>query len=177
MTTPHGLEPTLTAHQEAFCQAYVRLLNGTKAAIQAGYAIEGASVEAHRLLRNAKIQDRLTVLRKERADAEGIAKEDLLAFFKDVITADVGDLFDEYGKLRNPQDLPDDLRRVIAGVKLNKHGIEMTFVDKKWAAQMLAAHLGMNAPVKVEHSGKIETSADAAALAAEIAELMKGGNA
>ncbi len=152
----------------------MRLLNGTKAAIEAGYGIEGAAVQAHENLRNPKIQDRLTVLRKERAEAEGIAKEDLLAFFKDVITADIGDLFDEVGKLRNPQDLPDDLRRVIAGVKLNKHGIEMTFVDKKWAAQMLAAHLGMNAPVKIEHSGKIETTES---LAAEIAEMLKGDGA
>lgn len=165
------LDISLTPMQEAFCQAYVRLLNGTKAAIRAGYAEGSAAVEGSRLLRIAKIQERLTALRQEIAAAEGVAKEDLLSFFKDVITADVGDLFDEFGKLRSPQDLPDDLRRVIAGVKLSKHGIEMTFVDKKWAAQMMATYLGMNPVTKLEIKHDYEGLSDAE-LATKAAERL-----
>src|SRR5215212_7638997 len=45
----------LTPKQQRFVAEYLIDLNGTQAAIRAGYAQAGASVEAHRLLRNAKI--------------------------------------------------------------------------------------------------------------------------
>lgn len=46
----------LTEKQRAFVDAYVQCRNKTKAALLAGYAESGPSVEGHRLLRNAKIR-------------------------------------------------------------------------------------------------------------------------
>ena len=48
-------DPELTKNQQLFVKEYLVDLNGTQAAIRAGYAEVGAHVEASRLLRNAKV--------------------------------------------------------------------------------------------------------------------------
>ena len=175
MVNEHGLEPTLTAKREAFCHEYIRDLNGTQAAIRAGYAPESAYSEANRLLRIVEIRNRISELKKERAEAQGVGEEDLLGYFRDVLAADVSEFYKEDGKtLKAAKDLRPEARRALAGYKPTAFGMQALLVDKKWAAQMLAAHLGMNAPVKIEHSGKIDTNEN---LAAEIAEMLKGDGA
>lgn len=56
----------LTDKQERFCLEYLVDLNATQAAIRAGYAESGASVEGTRLLGNAKVSDRVAELQAER---------------------------------------------------------------------------------------------------------------
>ena len=58
--------PLLTQRQEAFCRNFLTEPNATRAAILAGYGEAGAAVEAHRMLRNAKILARITTLRREK---------------------------------------------------------------------------------------------------------------
>lgn len=170
MVNEHGLEPTLTAKREAFCHEYIRDLNGTQAAIRAGYAPESAYSEANRLLRIVEIRNRISELKKERAEAQGVGEEDLLGYFRDVLAADVSEFYKEDGKtLKAAKDLRPEARRALAGYKPTAFGMQALLVDKKWAAQMLAAHLGMNAPVKIEHTG---LSADPDAIAKAIAEAM-----
>jgi len=171
MAKNEQLEPTLTPKQEAFCHAYIECLNGTKAAKDAGYAPDSAHVTAYDNLRNPKIQARLAVLRKERAEAEGLAQEDILGFYKAVLIADVADLVGDDGKIRNVRDLPHSLRRAISTVKVNKHGMEIALVDKKWAADKYAAHLGMNPIQKLEIKHDFEDLTDEA-LAARAAERL-----
>lgn len=170
-TNEHGLEPTLTPKQEAFCHAYIECLNGTKAAIQAGYAAESAAVQAHENLRKPNIQARLAILRKERAEAEGLEKEDLLGFYKNVMIADVADLVGEDGKILNVKQLPHAMRQAISSVEVSKHGVKITLVDKKWAADKYAAHLGMNPIQKLEIKHDFEDLTDEA-LAARAAERL-----
>ncbi len=68
---------TLTARRQKFVDAYVGVanLNGTKAARMAGYAEKSASVEAHRLLRNASIQEAISKLLKRSGTLEPVAVE------------------------------------------------------------------------------------------------------
>lgn len=49
-------EDGLTDKQRAFVREYLADNNGTQAAIRAGYSPNGAEVQAHRLLSNAKIR-------------------------------------------------------------------------------------------------------------------------
>jgi len=57
----------LTPRQEAFCRHFLTEPSGTRAAIMAGYAEKGAASEAHRLLRNAEILQKISALRRQRA--------------------------------------------------------------------------------------------------------------
>ena len=56
----------LTAKQEMFCREYLIDLNGTQAAIRAGYAESGAKVEASRLLTNANVIEYIAELKAPR---------------------------------------------------------------------------------------------------------------
>lgn len=75
----------LTARQQAFVEHFVVLRNGTKAAIEAGYAPGSAHVEASRLLRNAKVRAAVDALSKERAIELGIDHTFVLERLKTVV--------------------------------------------------------------------------------------------
>jgi len=53
----------LNARQEAFCQFYVRNNNASASARLAGYGDAGAGRQGHRLLKDARIRERLRALR------------------------------------------------------------------------------------------------------------------
>ena len=56
-------EHGLTGRQEAFCIAYVNNAgNGTQAAIEAGYPVNGAHTRAYEALRSKRVQARLETL-------------------------------------------------------------------------------------------------------------------
>lgn len=57
---------TLTPRQARFAAEYLLDLNGTRAAIAAGYSAAGAAVTASKLLTNAKVA---AVVRREQAEA------------------------------------------------------------------------------------------------------------
>jgi hypothetical protein len=57
----------LTPRQEAFCRHYLTEPSGTRAAIVAGYAESGAKVQAHRLLTNANVLQKISALRRAHA--------------------------------------------------------------------------------------------------------------
>lgn len=70
------LPDTLTAKQEAFCQAYVANGdNGTQAAISAGYGKAGAAVQALDNLRNPKIENRIAEIRASIPKKTGVTPE------------------------------------------------------------------------------------------------------
>lgn len=54
----------LTDKQERFCQEYLIDLNGTQAAIRAGFSEKTANEQAARMLANVSIQDKIAEIRK-----------------------------------------------------------------------------------------------------------------
>ena len=58
----------LTPKQQRFVEEYLIDLNGTQAAIRAGYAVSGAAVEASRLLTNANISEAIQKQRDKLSD-------------------------------------------------------------------------------------------------------------
>ena len=67
----------LTARQTAFVRYYLTDLNGTQAAIKAGYAAGSADTQASRLLSNAKVAAAVAAGKAELASA-GIVSRDWL---------------------------------------------------------------------------------------------------
>jgi len=159
----HGLEPM----QEEFCVEYIRDLNATKAAIRAGYSVNSARQIGSENLSKPVIQARISALKAERAERNKITTDDIVTKLWDIVGADLTDVIDSDGQLL--ADIPVEYRTLIQGIKNGKDGIEVKFMDKLKALQMLAAHLGMDAPVKIEHTG---LSADPDEIAKAIAEAM-----
>lgn len=65
----------LTARQTAFVRYYLTDLNGTQAAIKAGYAPGSADSQASRLLTNAKVAAAIAVGKSELAASSTVTKE------------------------------------------------------------------------------------------------------
>ncbi len=85
-------EKPLTPKQRAFIEHYLTNgFNGTRAALSAGYAESGAHVEAHRLLRNAKIKSEIDLMMADTVMSPSEVSSRLTAFAR----GDIGDLYDE----------------------------------------------------------------------------------
>lgn len=115
----------LNPKQEKFVLEYLKDLNATQAAIRAGYATRGASVQGTRLLANPKIascvaKKQSKVIQKLEITAERILLERArLAFF------DPRKLLDNTGRPRPLHELDDDTAAAIAGIKVVNVGNEI----------------------------------------------------
>lgn len=68
----------ISSKQELFCQEYLKDLNGTQAAIRAGYSANGSDVQATRLLANASVRARVDELLAKRSNKLEITAEKVL---------------------------------------------------------------------------------------------------
>ncbi len=67
------------SRHETFCREYIINLNGTRAAIAAGYAKKSAKVTTSKLLTNVNLQARIGELMKEKADKLDLSAEKVLS--------------------------------------------------------------------------------------------------
>ncbi len=67
------------SRHDRFCREYIKDLNGTRAAIAAGYAKKSAHVTASQLLSNPKVKELLAELTKKHADKLDLSTEKVLS--------------------------------------------------------------------------------------------------
>ena len=131
-----------------FVNAYVETLNGTKAAIAAGYSEHSAHSTSSRLLKKTKIQE---MIASRLAESE-LSSARTLREIGRVAYADVGEIFDENGNLLSVKQLPEHVRAAIASVKVVKKNLvtgdgetddihEVKLWDKVKALEMAAKYL------------------------------------
>lgn len=107
----------LTPKQEAFCREYLIDLNGTQAAIRAGYSKRTANEQAARLLANVSVSSHLKTLMDARNERTQIDADWVLKRLAQDATADVADLYDEFGGLKPVKDWPMAWRTgLVAGI-------------------------------------------------------------
>ena len=160
----------LSKKQELFCKEYLVDLNATQAYKRAGYSVQSdntAAVEASKLLRNPKVEVRITELMEERSKRTEITADFVLQELYAIAKArgsDFSQVVDEpiiqngryvtdpdTGKIKTfrtvevipTNQLPEDKKKAIAGIKEGKYGIEVSTCDKVKALELLGRHLGM----------------------------------
>lgn len=74
----------LTAKQSAFCEEYLIDLNGTQAAIRAGYSPDSATSTASELLTYPNVRARIEILRGIRSQKTGIDAEYVIKSLQNV---------------------------------------------------------------------------------------------
>ncbi len=154
---PHG---KLTAQQARFAEQYVVDLNGTQAAIRAGYSPTGAASQANALLHKSQVVTRVQELQAQRTERAKIDADFVLARLVEEVQADVADLFEADGTLRPVETWPLPFRRgLIAGIKVNelwetgadgrkaKIGVtrEVVFSDRIKRLELLGKHVNVQA--------------------------------
>lgn len=169
----------MTNKQKAFVDEYLIDLNATRA-YKAVYknvkSDDVAAVNGNRLLRNAKVEEYLNKRMKDREKRTEITQDKVLnelaqiAFTngsdfakvveKPVLKEDGSVLLDPvteepiYYKtveMALTDELPEEKKKAIAGIKMGKNGIEVATCDKVRALELLGRHLGMwNDKLKVD---------------------------
>ena len=111
----------LKPRQRAFVNEYLLDLNGTQAAIRAGYAAGSAHVQANRLLSNAKIVSEIEKAQQSRVERVEIDSDWVLKTLVDEHDADLADIYDDDGALLPIRDWPMIWRKgLVAGIEVQE---------------------------------------------------------
>lgn len=152
-------EKELTAKQIKFCEEYLIDLNGTQAAIRAGYSAKTASVIAAENLVKPNIQAYLSKRQQELQEATGITQKRVLEEYAKVAFTDIRKFYTVDGALKPIKDLEDDAAGALAGIEVYEEKVsdsdpqdetvvtgtikKIKIYDKVKALDSLARHLGM----------------------------------
>lgn len=153
----------LTMKQEKFKQAYLDCLNGSEAyrrAYNQDATDTVASVCAAKLLANASIQDAIEESRKYTSGKHNITRERVIKTLAALAFPDKRVLYDEFGSLRNINELTLEQASIIEGMEtvemIDRDGMKTGDVRKvklssqKGAIDSLSKLLGFNEPEKIK---------------------------
>ncbi|EGO7966271.1 terminase small subunit [Escherichia coli] len=115
----------LTYKQELFAREYLKDLNGTQAAIRAGYSEKTANEQASRLLANVNVQKFVAELKSARVEQTGIDAAYVLRRLVEIDQMDVLDILLQNGELKPIKDWPKVWRTTLSGMDV----VEMASAD------------------------------------------------
>lgn len=156
----------LTPKQQRFCEEYLLDLNGTKAAIRAGYSQDAARAIASENLTKPDIVAEIDRLQDVRSGRTAIKADDVLRETFLMAMSDLGEAFNEDGSLKPIHEIPIHIRRVISSVEVNElwqpkedgrgkeqvgYTKKIKFWSKEKALELLGKHLALFKD-RVEHS-------------------------
>jgi phage terminase small subunit len=155
----------LTDRQRRFVDEYLIDRNATRAAKAAGYSEKGADVRGSELLGNRRVKAAIDEAAKAQTARCQFTADDVLLQLKRTVMFDIGQAFDEQGRLLPIHMMPPDLRMVLNGFKVKTEysherdepmvpvGLEHEFKlpDRNVAISNAMKHFGMFKPDKVEH--------------------------
>lgn len=153
---------TLSNNQKLFCQKYLELgMNGTRAYLEVYKSCnkeETASVNASRLLRNAKVQEYIQELQAKVEDKAIVSIEDIVKELTAIAFTDRTKISKMVTKVKQIEEttlvykavdfsdtdtLDDETKKVIAGYKQTQSGLAVETYDKMKALELLGKYLGM----------------------------------
>lgn len=113
---------SLTAKQEAYCQAFIET-NDKSASYRIAYDADAMNVntvntKAWELHKNGAIRDRITILQNELRERNKTKIDDVLGILSDMLKFDIAAIYDENGKLKPIQEIPRAHREMITSVKV-----------------------------------------------------------
>lgn len=144
----------LTAKRQRFVEEFQVDLNGTQAAIRAGYSAKTANEQAARLLANVSVQEAVAEAQKARSERVQIDADWVLKKLVEDVEADLTDIFNADGGLYPVGQWPDAFRKgLVAGVEVEEiRGPEGDFLgytkkiklsDRLRRLELIGRHLGM----------------------------------
>jgi phage terminase small subunit len=157
----------LAPKQARFVDEYPIDVNAKAAAIRAGYSPKTAQEQGSRLLSNVKIRQAIDERILARSKRTEITADTVLRELLRLARVDIGEAFKPDGSLKSIHDMPEDVRRAIAGVEVDElfhgHGQDreqigytrkVKFWDKTRALELLGRHLKLFVD-KIEVEGRV----------------------
>ena len=155
----------LTDKQQRFCEEYVIDLNATQSAIRAGYSEKTANEQGSQNLAKLSIQEYISELKQKASDILEITHQDVLKRLKNWaesdITETIGLTADQL------KELPLEIRQLITeykhtrksyvvdGSTVNEDFIQLKFVSKEKAIEMIGRHIGFYEKDNSQQAGNI----------------------
>jgi len=137
----------LTPKQIKFCEEYVVDLNGTQAAIRAGYSEKTANEQASQLLAKLSIQEKVKELQNGLSESTLTKAEDVINELKKTAFSDITNFIGQVsGKtflIKDFSILPKELTACIESIQETKDGIKFKLYDKIKSLELLGRHLGI----------------------------------
>lgn len=124
----------MTPKQERFCQEYLVDLNGTQAAIRAGYSEKTAGQQGERLLRNVEIAATIRAVMDERAERTKITSDYVLSSLQEVA---------ERCMQRSPVMVGNGKERQQAIDEEGRHVWEFNAMGANKSLELLGKHLAL----------------------------------
>jgi phage terminase small subunit len=141
----------LTNKQRAFVAEYLVSLNATQAAIRAGYSRGTAGRMGAENLSKPVIAAAIQQAMDERAARTGITADMVVRRLAEIGFGDVRRCFNADGELILPQDMPDDVAALLAGIEVKtvslgagkvEHVAKIKTRDTVRALELLGKHTG-----------------------------------
>jgi len=110
----------LTARQSRFVDEYLKDLNGTQAAIRAGYSERTANEQSARLLAKVSVQQAVESRKAQRCERTKIDADYVLHRLVEIDQMDVLDILSDDGSLRPIREWPSAWRRYLSGMDLSE---------------------------------------------------------
>jgi len=146
----------LNLRQQLFVEQYLLDMNGTKAAVRAGYSEKGADVQAARLLGDVRIAAAIQKAMNARSQRVEISQDRTIQEIARGCFWDPADLFHEDGSMKQIQEMDPNTRGAIVGfeiVELYAGGSDqkrsfgrlskIKLVDRRDYLELLGRHQGL----------------------------------
>ena len=172
----------LNQRQEMFCREYIKDLNGTQAAIRAGYSPKTADRMAYELLKKPEIQAFVLQSKAERVEEVKVDANYVLKRLIEIDEMDVADILDDGGDFLPIRSWPKVWRTTLSGLDIaiiNSGDTETILKKIKWPdkvknLELLGKHIGVGAfTEKVDHTSSDGSMSPAKPTRAEILEAQK----
>ncbi len=134
----------LTPKQQLFCDEYLMDMNATRAALRAGYS--EAMALSGKLMQVPKIRVYIKLCTKKAAKKMEVSRDKFLAELQCIAFANMGDYFDNSGKMKPMKQLTRDQKAAIWNIKVtedNKRStLQLRLNNKLSALEKIGRHLG-----------------------------------
>jgi len=154
----------LLGKQESFCREYIVDLNGTQAAIRAGYSPKTANEQASRMLAKVNVQKRIAELKEERNEKVDVNAEYVLKRLYEIDNLDIIDILNDSGDLLPIKQWPEAWRKSVNGIEVIQMKSQDEIIgylkkvkglDKVRNLELLGKHVDIGAfKEKIEATGK-----------------------
>jgi phage terminase small subunit len=134
------MKKELSPKQQRFVAEYLIDQNASQAAIRSGYSKKNPNVNGPRLLANAGIRaeiDKRLAKVTEKAEIEAI---DVIREWKRIGLSDISQMTDANGNLLPLREMPEDIRRTISSIEIEKGKRKIRLWDKNSALTNLGKY-------------------------------------